>query len=259
MPTGSICSVYTFSAAINKETVIDGFVGDNKKSILVGYEDEGYAYNYEEDVTALFENLIKGKKGIQNGLNYQYTEKKPVLYLYPKKDKTKITVTFEKPKQIKISYPKYKDKWVVTANKNGNLTDKKGNTYYALYWEEKKSRKIDFKQGYYVEKKDAVSFLEDKLKYIGLNERESNEFIMYWLPVLEKNKKSVVYFEMTEERQEYNKLNIEPEPDSILRFSMHVKKVDKKPKNLERQHIKHFNRKGFAAVEWGGVIHKSKK
>ena len=187
--------------------------------------------------------------------SYRYTEKKPILYLYPKKNGTKITVTFDKPEFIKISYPVYKDKWVVTADKNGTLTDKKQNTYYGLYWEETKHTDVDFSKGYYVTKDNAAEFLDEKLKYIGLNERERNEFIIYWLPILVQNEKSVVHFELTEERQTTNALNIKPKPDSLLRVSMHVKKVDKEPKDLQKQGMKHFNRKGFAAVEWGGVIH----
>lgn len=191
--------------------------------------------------------------------SYRYTEKKPILYFYPKKDKTKITVTFDKPELLDISYPVYKDKWSVTANKNGVLTDKKGNTYYGLYWEETKHTDVDFTKGYYVTKENAISFLEEKLKYIGLNERERNEFIIYWLPILTKNEKSVVHFELTDERQKTNAIKITPKPDSMLRVSMHVKKVDKDPGNLEMQHMKHFNRKGFAVVEWGGVIHDDEK
>lgn len=186
---------------------------------------------------------------------YHYTEKKPILYLYPKKDNTKVTVTFAKPELLKISYPIYKDKWVVTANKNGTLTDKKQNTYYGLYWEETKHTDVDFSKGYYVTKENAAEFLDEKLKYIGLNDRERNEFIIYWLPILNQNEKSVVHFELTDERQLTNELKISPKPDSLLRVSMHVKKVDKEPKNIEKQGMKHFNRKGFAAVEWGGVIH----
>lgn len=191
--------------------------------------------------------------------NYQYTEKKPVLYLYPKKNKTKVTITFANPDLLTTTYPKYKDKWVVTADKNGDLYDKKGNYYYALYWEETKHNQVDWTKGYYVTKDTAISFLEDKLKYIGLNEKERNEFIVYWLPVLERNEKSIVHFELTEERQEFNKITVSPKPDSMLRVSMHIKKVDKEPKNIEIQHMKHFNRKGFAVVEWGGVIHEDEE
>ncbi len=77
---------------------------------------------------------------------------------------------------------------------------------------------------------------------------------MYWLPILEKNGHSLVYFEQTKERDQYSKINITPAPDSILRISMHVKKVNGKV-NIKEQKLETFNRVGFSAVEWGGVIH----
>ena len=79
---------------------------------------------------------------------------------------------------------------------------------------------------------------------------------MYWLPILEKNKKSLVYFELTEERESYNKINITPKPDSLLRVVIHVKKVDKKI-DIKKQSLVKFRRKGFVAVEWGGTTYQS--
>ena len=139
------------------------------------------------------------------------------------------------------------------ASPDGTLSD--GNhDYYALYWEEVGNHPITFKEGFYVEAKDAIKFLEEKLNIIGLNSREANEFIMYWLPILERNQKNLVYFELTDERNEYNKLNITPKPDSLLRIAIHVKKVDHQV-NIKEQKLKSFKRTGFTAVEWGGTIH----
>ena len=179
---------------------------------------------------------------------------KPVLYLYPKK-KAKVTVTFEHPELLTTTYPKFNKKWKVTANKNGDLYDSNGKYYYGLYWEEEGSNAVDFKEGFYVDKDSAIEFLEEKLTKIGLNKREKNEFIMYWLPIIEKNEHNLIYFELTEGREKYNKLNIKPKPDSLLRVAIHVKKVDGKT-DIKEQKLKRFKRKGFAAVEWGGVIHK---
>jgi hypothetical protein len=146
----------------------------------------------------------------------------------------------------------------VTVNKNGDITDTLGKSYYALYWDEKyyvsKENAVDFKTGFYVEKENAIDFLEEKLTYIGLNDKERDEFIMYWLPILENNEKSLVYFELTDEREQNNKLNITPQPDSMLRVIIHVKKVDKKVK-IKEQILVPFTRYGFTAVEWGGVNH----
>ena len=178
---------------------------------------------------------------------------KPILYLYPLK-KTKVTVKFEHDESLTTTYPKYENKWEVIAKPNGDLS-LNGRYYYGLYWEENDNHDIDFSEGFYVESKDAIKFLEEKLAKIGFNERESNEFIMYWLPILEKNKQSLVYFELTEEREKYNKLLITPKPDSLLRVAIHVKKVNKKV-DIKKQQLKTFKRVGFTAIEWGGVIHK---
>ena len=172
---------------------------------------------------------------------------KPVLYLYPTEE-TNIKVTFDKPNNLTTTYPKYVNSWNVLAKPNGDLYDKDGKYYYALYWEEKKNHEISFNEGFYVEGKEAINFLEDKLTTIGLNAKERNEFIMYWLPILEKNGKNLIYFELTEERDKNSPINIEPKPDSILRLAMHVKKVDKKT-NIKEQKLTSFNRTGFAAVE----------
>ena len=178
---------------------------------------------------------------------------KPILYLYPT-EKTNVKITFDHPDLLKTTYPKYDKEWNVSVDTDGTITDTNGRTYYALYWDEKQKNKVDFKTGFFVSSNNAIKFLEEKLFEIGLTEREANEFIMYWLPVLEKNKKSVVYFELTEERDKYNKINIEPQPDSILRVTIHIKKVNKDIK-IKEQKIKQFNRQGFTAVEWGGVTY----
>ena len=179
---------------------------------------------------------------------------KPMLYLYPESDNTKISVKFEKEDILTTTYPKYNNGWAISVNKDGNIYDGKRN-YYGLYWEEKGSTNISFNEGFYVTEDTALTFLEEKLDLLGLTERESNEFITYWLPILEKNKKSLVYFELTDSREKYNKLLIDPKPDSLLRVAIHIKKVDEVTK-IKEQKLPTFKRVGFTVVEWGGVIHK---
>ena len=177
-------------------------------------------------------------------------EDKPILYLYPEEE-TEVSVRFAHPELLTTTYPKYNNEWKVVAQPNGDLRDINGNYYYGLYWEEQEAYK-EFNDGFYVEKDDAIEFLEEKLEALGLNDRERNEFIMYWLPILEKNEKSFVHFEFTEELQAENALVISPAPDSLLRINMTVQKVNANP-NLPEQELPSFERKGFAVVEWGGV------
>ena len=200
-----------------------------------------YCYNKGEE---LVEYPIKQEMG---------GRAKPVLYLYPEKE-TNVTVKFEKPNLLTTTYPKYKSSWNVTVKPNGDMRDSDGKYYYALYWDEKRYNEVDFHEGFYVEGKDAISFLEEKLAIIGLNKKERNEFIMYWLPIMEANKKNLVYFELTEERELGNKLIITPKPDSLLRVSIHIKKVNKKV-SIKEQKLPTFTRVGFTAVEWGGMTY----
>ncbi|MBR5662857.1 MAG: hypothetical protein IKX00_04305 [Bacilli bacterium] len=59
LPTGSVCSVYSFeSDDENGKRIIFGFTGDNLKNILVSYDGEGYAFDYDKDLTSFFESII---------------------------------------------------------------------------------------------------------------------------------------------------------------------------------------------------------
>lgn len=176
---------------------------------------------------------------------------KPVLYLYPEAE-TNVEVKFAKPELLTTTYPKFNSSWNVKVKPNGDMYDTDGRYYYALYWEAKGEKLNNFEEGFYVEKENAITFLEEKLNTLGLNERESNEFIMFWLPILEENEKSLVYFETTENLENKNKLIISPKPDSLLRINIHVKKV-KTRTSIKEQALPHFERKGFTAIEWGGI------
>ena len=167
-------------------------------------------------------NFVTDKRCSGNAI-----DDKPILYLYPNQD-TNISVKLEHPELLLSTYPKYNDGWNLLIHPNGDMYDDSGKYYYALYWDELDVGNVDFHEGFYVTKDDAIDFLEEKLSIIGLSDRERNEFIMYWLPKLESNEKNLIYFELTEERELRNRLLINPQPDSLLRVIMHVKKVNKK-------------------------------
>ena len=239
-------------------------------SALSGYYDEGSLVEEEGKDAGIYLVFEYGQFAEGPGVEYYYNTEtkevkkydleyiggyaKPVLYLYPEEE-TEVTINFEHEDNLTTTYPKFQDEWTVTAHPNGDLYDEKGNYYYGLYWEEDSNHLVDFKEGFYVSKDNAISFLEEKLTTIGLNAKERNEFIMYWLPILESNEHNLVYFELTEERESFNKLEITPTPDSLLRVAIHVKKIDG-PQSIKEQKLTTFERTGFTAVEWGGVSYK---
>ena len=106
-------------------------------------------------------------------------------------------------------------------------------------------------QGFIVKSEDAENFLEEKLKFLGLNDKESTDFITYWLPVLLRNKLSLCTFQ-TQEFFNNFEIDINPKPDSLLRVFLTIKKIDS-PFNIQEQKLKSFERKGYTVVEWGGT------
>ena len=174
-----------------------------------------------------------------------------MIYLYPEVD-TKVTVKLGYPELLTTTYPVYKDKWEVSAKPNGDLVDENGRTFYGLYWEGLNNISNNFKDGFVVAKEDLVSFFEEKLEILGLNDKEANEFIVYWLPILEKNEYNLIRFESLDVINKEMPLNINPNPDTIVRVLMEYKPLEK-PVSIKTQVLEKVSRKGFTVVEWGGT------
>ena len=101
------------------------------------------------------------------------------------------------------------------------------------------------------QEKRTTGILREKLTALGLNERERNEFIVYWLPRMQDNEYNLIAFQ-GEEYTEHARLKISPEPDSILRVFMAYQTLDE-PVDVPEQELEPFVREGFTVVEWGGT------
>lgn len=176
---------------------------------------------------------------------------KPVIYLYPTTEQT-VNVKLDFKGELACTYPDYKDGWTVKAQPDGKLVNTTDNREYSyLYWEGLYHNEWDMSKGFVVKGTETAKFLQDKLAYLGLTPKEYNEFIVYWLPVLQKNKYNLITF-AGEDYEKVAPLNITPQPDSILRVMMLFKPLDE-PVKVAEQELKPFYRKGFTVVEWGGT------
>lgn len=175
---------------------------------------------------------------------------KPVIYLYPE-EKTDVSVKLDLDGVITCAYPDYRDGWEVTAYPDSTIIDKyDGEEYYCLYWEGTGAADWDMSEGFVVKSEDTADFLRSKLKEIGLTPRESNEFIIYWLPELQKNDCNFITFQ-TDVYEKNAGLEISPAPDSMLRVFM-VYEPCGEDFSPEPQEFEPFERNGFTVVEWGG-------
>lgn len=176
---------------------------------------------------------------------------KPIIYFYPEEEMD-LSVTVTKDYLLTTTYPEYNGGWNIHLEEDGTITIP-GSTreYYALYYEANSAQLCAFEEGFYVTSEDAASFLEEKMDFMGFTDRETDEFIMYWLPILENNGQSLVYFEQTEELNVNFPLAFSQDPDTLIRVMMHVQAVDG-PISITEQQLTHYDRNGFVVTEWGG-------
>ena len=177
---------------------------------------------------------------------------KPIIYLYPEEEIT-LSVKLGKEENITCSYPEYKNGWNVIAKPDGTLVDTEtGRNLYSLYWEGMHSEEYNLTEGFVVKGNETITFLEEKLSILGLNELEAEEFIVYWLPILQKNEYNYIRFATLDEINNNMPLELSIEPDSLIRILMQYKPLNEYIEVKEQELVKP-ERKGFAVVEWGGT------
>ena len=178
--------------------------------------------------------------------------KKPVIYLYPEKP-TDVSVKINFKGTMLTTFPKYENGWDLIAYPDGKIFDKKTNrTYNSLFWDGNYTISEDkMKEGFVVEKSNLTAFFIEKLELIGLSSNETNDFIQYWLPILEKNETNFIHFTTNKDYETYSTNIISPVPDTSIRIMMEFCKADKNVLITPQKLVK-TNRKGFTLVEWGG-------
>jgi len=207
---------------------------------------------------------------------------KPVVYLYPEKQTT-VHLSFSSPITLNTQIPTYHNGWLVSAKPDGTLTDLqpqytnctdfegakfgseyaltscKNNAYPYIYWTGKSvvNSYPAGEKGWIVAKDDLNTFMQKKLKEIGLTEKESEDMISYWVPKM--GKKNAPYYEIrfiqTQDMNAFVPMNVNPLPDSVLRVFLDWKALASKPvAEPQPQQLQKAIRNGFTLVEWGGKL-----
>ncbi|MGD0999183.1 MAG: hypothetical protein ABSA67_00675 [Candidatus Brocadiia bacterium] len=177
---------------------------------------------------------------------------KPVIYLYPQTEQ-RVIVKLRYPGTLLHTYPEYSsDGWNVIARPSGEMVDlKTGRKYYCLFWEGQEAQRYDLSTGFVVEGQNTAQFLEESLATLGLSDREADEFIIYWLPRMERNRFNVIHF-ATAEYSKHVPLDVTPAPDTVIRVLMVFRACDSRAE-IEPQVLPPVTRCGFTVVEWGGT------
>lgn len=183
--------------------------------------------------------------------------KKPVIYLYPEYSMP-VEIKHDFKGRLLTTYPEYHDGWKVIASPSGDLLNTEDNRHYQyLFWDGSYAfppEHYRFKSGFTVKKEDYAAFLHDKLAQIGLNEREINDFIVYWLPEMNKYQNCFIHFRVNDNIDGSSILTVKPQPQTMIRVFMEFYGFDAwddRPR-LPEQVLPSIPRQGFTLVEWGG-------
>ncbi len=251
---------YSYGAFRNAlQAEYEPYLSDSNYRLYYG----NYNYSYGSDTSYILKTLTTADivRFYNEPKELQYRDEaaylfeggkaKPVIYLYPE-ETTDVSVKVDFPYggEFSCTYPDYRDGWSVTAEPDGTLLDEDGNEYYCLYWEGEGGPSYDMSEGFCVSGRNTAEFLREKLLYMGLSPREANEFIIYWLPLMEDNNYNIISFH-TDAYDLTAPLTVSPAPDSVIRVFMTWYASDE-ARDIEAQELPTFEREGFTVVEWGG-------
>lgn len=175
---------------------------------------------------------------------------KPVIYLYPS-TLTKVSVSVGA--NITKSDPAYINGWTVMADPSGKLT-LGGKTYDSLFWEGQGNGVYpEVNSGFVVAKENIKATLIDHLTRLGLNKKERNDFLAFWLPKMPSTPFVRLTWFGTREMDALAPLKVTPKPDTSIRIFLDYEGLQKATL-LKPQKLSAPVRKGFTLVEWGGLL-----
>ncbi|HOT89399.1 MAG TPA: hypothetical protein PKZ43_00290 [Bacteroidales bacterium] len=176
---------------------------------------------------------------------------KPNIYIYPN-EQIQLTVKLDFPKggRILTSIPEYGTGWDVLVDTNGIIN----NTYSYLFYESTQPDVWQKKDGWIIKKEELESFFRKNMADYGFKGREIEDFIDYWIPLLDDYSYYSIFPQTKNIINEVIQLNISKQPDNLLRLFYLIKGHNQLLYKLNEPTIEHFQREGYFVTEWGVIL-----
>ncbi len=177
---------------------------------------------------------------------------KPNIYLYPTIE-SDISVIFDSPELLLTVIPDYNNGWFAKVDQNSNMIVD-GKKYGYLFYESMTSDySMQKEKGFIVPINNREEFFKYISNYYGFNEKETNDFVTFWCSRLDKNKKYIMYPQLTETIDILMHVNINPNPKNIFRIWFLFYEIDNEIE-IEKPESVIPSRDGYAMIEWGGIV-----
>jgi hypothetical protein len=176
---------------------------------------------------------------------------KPNIYLYPKTTSTLLVkLLFPLGGNIIKSIPSYGDGWDIEVEPSGKINQQ----YDFLFYESQTPNAYQYNSGWVISRDTLSSFFSTNLLNAGFSQREINDFIEYWIPLLSDYPFYIIYPQFADDIGKVIQLNISEPPDNMLRLFYVIQGSESNGAELVKPKIPKFVRSGFVVTEWGVVL-----
>lgn len=181
---------------------------------------------------------------------------KPVVYFYSPEEKD-IAFDVDPVGGFTHTDPRHDNGWLIHISDHGGFTDNRTGKYYeSLLWE---GIALDYsvpEKGWVISRDELDGFFEEKLTAFGLNEKEKNDFMEYWLERLDEYPFYRLSFMDRYQFDQLAPLSFSENPDNIIRVML-IANGENDRYDMEEQKLDvNVNRDGFTVVEWGGMLER---
>ncbi len=198
----------------------------------------------------LFTNCSKDFEsitGYADADSSNYYIKKPNIYIYPnEKIHLDIQLTFPNGGKIIESIPYYENGWEIEVIPSGLIN----NQYQYLFYEAQIPNLLQKESGWIIKGINLGSFFKNNLDSLLFSKNEIDDFIEYWIPLLDNTKTYAIYPSFTYNLEGIIQLKFSIKPDNLIRVIYIIEEYQDN-KSIEPPQLPTFKREGFVVLEWG--------
>ena len=177
--------------------------------------------------------------------------RKPNIYIYPTQNiSLSVDINFPKGGNIIESLPEYKNGWKINVEPNGRINK----LFDYLFYECKIPEFAQEEYGWIIKRENLEEFFSDNLTSSGFNEKETNDYIDYWIPILVNYDYYEIYPQYKLTLNKVIDINFSEEPDNFFRLCYLIVGRDDNNLQLKEPKIETAVRSGYFAVEWGCLL-----
>jgi internalin A len=192
---------------------------------------------------------ITGYIDADSSNNFGPYVKKPNIYIYPtERIHLDIQLIFPNGGKIIESTPNYENGWEIEVLPSGFIN----NQYDYLFYEAQIPELMQREYGWKINGIDLSSFFINNLKSLLFAKEEIDDFIEYWIPLLDTTKTYVIYPQFNEELKKIIQLKFSIVPDNLIRVFYLIEESNENI-NIKTPQIPSFKREGFTVLEWGVI------